>query len=94
MNKEKKYVTLNEDGIDFRTMAYIMTNVGFKMNHATARNQLILAIQFLVGHMSDKLEINISQKNISNMIKSQDIHEQLSDVLYKAYQELKNNGEI
>ena len=92
--KIKKYVTLNEDGMDFRTMAEIMTSKGYKMNHATARNHLILAIKNLVGNMSTSLNVSISAKDIDVMIKSQDVHEQLSDVLYKAYEELRKEGNL
>lgn len=94
MAKEKKYITLNKEGVDFRTMASAMTDIGYKMNHATARNQLILAIKTLVGHISTSLNANLTQSNIKSMIKSQEVHENLSDVLYKAYHELKKDGEI
>lgn len=93
--KIKKYVTLNNEGMDFRTMAVIMTeNYGHKMNHATARNQLIIAIGSLFNNISGELNANISQKEIQEMIKSQEVHEHLSDVLYRAYTELKSEGEI
>ena len=93
--KTKKYVTLNEEGMDFRTMAAIMTNdFGHKMNHATARNQLIIAIGSLLNSISGELNANISQKEIKEMVKSQEVHEHLSDVLFRAYTELKSDGEL
>jgi len=88
-NNNKKYVTIKNGGNDFRKMAQIMTDAGFKMNHATARNQLMLAIETLVYHLSNSLKSRITRKNIKDLIASQDMHDDLSDVVFLAYKELE-----
>lgn len=83
----KKYITLKDGGMDFRTMARIMTKHGYKMNHATARNQLILAIKYLLTHVSTDLKTNIPQAQLEKTIEDQKVHENLSDIIYLAFNE-------
>jgi len=92
MKKNKKYVTIKSDGTDFRKMAEIMTEAGFKMNHATARNQLILALETIVNHMSSSFNTKITKKHVKNLLNSQEIHDDLSDIIYLAYKELEKEN--
>lgn len=85
-NSKKKYVTLKDGGCDFRTMAKIMTDAGYKMNHATARNQLMLAIESLLSHTSSNLQLKVNKCHLRNLITDQDLQDNLADVLYVAYQ--------
>lgn len=82
---QKKYVTL-EDGIDFRTIARIMTKNNYRMNHATARNQLILAMQNLLMHVAAEVkEPKMKAIEIDSLLKDQTIHDHLGDILYLAH---------
>lgn len=85
----KKYVTTKNNGTDFRKMAEIMTKAGYKMNHATARNQLILAIETIVQHMSTNLKVKVTKANIKNFLNQQENHDDLSDVIFMAFKELE-----
>jgi len=95
MNKtNQKYVTLSE-GNDFRSIAKIMTDAGLVMNHATARNKLMSAMEKLFGHVA--LEIGGSKNknedvkfNIEVLLKDQSVHEYLSEILYLAHNEKEN----
>jgi hypothetical protein len=82
--KTKKYVTVDE-GVDFRTIAKIMTKKGFKMNHATARNVLISAIKRLMNFSAEQVGVKITSENMTRLIKDQDLHGALADVLYRAH---------
>ena len=85
---KKKYVTLKDGGCDFRKMARIMTAAGYKMNHATARNQLILAIESLIQHTSSNLKIKMTKAQLRELVTDQDLQDNLADVLYTSYQAL------
>ena len=89
---KKKYITLGDGGCDFRQMAKIMTDAGFKMNHATARNQLIIAIDSLLMKVGTMLNANISSEDIEKLRNNQEIHNNLADVLYMAYQALEEEA--
>lgn len=81
--KAKKYVTV-EEGTDFRTIAKIMTDKGYKMNHATARNVLISAIKKLLSHSADQVGVKITTEQMNALVKDQGLHSALADVLYRA----------
>jgi hypothetical protein len=85
-----KYVTLDE-GIDFRKIAKIMTDAGYTMNHATARNVLIFALRSLLNDIAGQFGIKISEDKMQEMLKSQQLHDALSDVLIEAHKETKGN---
>lgn len=91
MPKPSKYVTV-EDGTDFRTIAKIMSRKGYKMNHATARNVLMSAIKKLLNHSASQVGANISDEEVDELLKNQEIHKALADVLYLAHEEMKEEG--
>ena len=84
----KKYITI-EDGTDFRRIAKIMTSAGFGMNHATARNQLVLAMKNLLLLIGKEMGIKLDKKQLELLVQRQDVHNILSDVLYLAYHSSK-----
>lgn len=86
----KKYITLGE-GMDFRQIAKVMSNKEFKMNHATARNQLLNAVEELLSSAISDLGLNVPQDQIKELAKSQEVHEALQDVLYLAYEKSKKS---
>jgi len=89
----KKYVIIDE-GCDFRQIAQIMTQAGYPMNHATARNQLMLAMENLLSDMSRQVGIKVEKKHIIDMLHNQEVHNSLADVLQLAYTELKTEGKL
>ncbi len=83
-----KYVTL-EEGTDFRRIAEIMSAAGFQMNHATARNVLMNSLGRLVRNVSEDLGASITEEQIKSILKDQQVHEALSDVLFEAYSQIE-----
>lgn len=89
----KKYVTI-EEGCDFRKIAQIMTEAGFPMNHATARNQLMLAMENLLTDVSRQIGVKVEKKHVMDMLHNQEVHNSLADILQLAYTELKTEGKL
>ena len=87
---KKEYITLDE-GIDFRKIAAIMTKAGYKMNHATARNQLMSALQKLLTNIVKQTEVKPDREKIEEMMNSQEIHNALADVLHRAYLDIEKD---
>lgn len=83
----KEYITLS-DGLDFRSIAKIMTKGKFGMNHATARNQLMSALQKFFINIFKQTNIKPDKARLQEMMNSQDIHNALTDVLFKAHQQI------
>lgn len=89
----EKYITL-EDGIDFRTISRIMSEAGYQMNHATARNVLMSAMNNFLTQISTEMGVSITPEKAEEILKDQEIHDAFTDILFKAYQELKNESLI
>lgn len=84
------YITL-EDGTDFRKIAQIMSDAGYQMNHATARNVLMLSLSNLFKSIAEDVGTEVNEVQIKNMLKDQSVHEALSDVLFEAYEQLQED---
>jgi hypothetical protein len=82
--KKKKYITL-DSGVDFRGIARIMSRNSFPMNHATARNQVIQAMNNLFITAGKKLGVELSPERLGELLKKQEIHDSLVDVLWTAH---------
>ena len=91
-NETKEYITL-ESGLDFRTIAKVMTAGGLRMNHATARNQLMSALQKFFINIFKQTNIKPDKARLQEMMNSQDIHNALTDVLFKAHQQILKEQE-
>ena len=50
-HKMKQGYATVADGLDYRAISEIMTERGFKMNHATARNVLLSALRSLASDL-------------------------------------------
>jgi hypothetical protein len=87
----KQYITL-DDGIDYRSISKIMSEAGYKMNHATARNVLMAAMNNFVYKISENVGITLNQEKIETILKDQDIHDSFVDILYKAYEEIEGES--
>ena len=89
--KSKKYVTLTE-GNDFRQIAKLMTDAGYQMNHATARNVLMSSMKKVISGIGNSLGTNLSTDQIVELLSEQEIHHAFGDVLHEVYHE--NFGEV
>jgi hypothetical protein len=85
------YVTLS-DGTDFRKIARIMSEAGYQMNHATARNVLMMSLTNLFKGIAEEMGTPMSEAQINNLLKSQVVHESLSDVLFEAYRQIQEEN--
>lgn len=81
---KKKYVTI-DNSVDFRNIAKIMSSIGFKMNHATARNHMLIALKKILLETSKNLGIKMTKKKITELLKSSEVHNAIGDLLYMIY---------
>ena len=70
--KQKKYVTVskNDNALDYRTIANIMTNNGDKMNHATVRNIILKSFYKIAKGISSDYEKKLTDNEIKIIAKS------------------------
>jgi len=82
----KKYIVLS-DGVDFRTVSKKMTEAGWPMNHATARNHLMVAMTNFVTEISKELDLKLTEENVQKIISNSEMHDNLVDVLHTIVKE-------
>ena len=75
-----KYITI-EEGEDYRTIAAKMTKLGYKMNHATARNILLSGMRNFMQNLAEELGQTLSDAECKQLVMRQDLHEVLGDIL-------------
>jgi hypothetical protein len=58
-----------------------MTTLGYKMNHATARNILLSGMHKFMRSISEHLGKSLTDEECKMLVMRQDIHEVLGDIL-------------
>jgi len=84
--QKQNYVTL-DDSTDFRKLAKIMSEkYGYKMNHATARNNYMKAVRLFLGGVLTELKLPTnSDSTLDELLESQEVHDAVYDILFKTY---------
>jgi hypothetical protein len=85
MKKGKKfdggYATIDEAGINYRDIADTMTNIGYKMNHSSARNYVLRVMRKFADAIIDEYEIEMNEDTLDNVIKSPLFQNGIADLL-------------
>lgn len=77
-----KYMTVTV-GNDFRTIAKIMSNNSYKMNHATARNQTFIALHnLLLGFSKEIKGKKVKSKEMYEILQMPEVYDNLSEILF------------
>ena len=82
-----RYATVSRlDGsADFRTIANIMTERGHPMNHATARNITVRAIESIVREIIDAHGYEADEEYITKVATSPEFQEGLGELLQELH---------
>ena len=82
MKSNKKYVTTNDyNGLDYRSIAEIMTKDGNKMNHSSVRNYITRGFCKVVKGISKDYGMNYSDKQIKKIAQSQEFQSSIIDIM-------------
>ncbi|MBM4075933.1 MAG: hypothetical protein FJ267_09850 [Planctomycetes bacterium] len=88
MNKKKNennkgYATvLEDDGINYREIADIMSEVGFVMNHSSARNYILRVMTKFVEAFDDEWELGLTDEKVRSVAASPQFQNVISDLLH------------
>lgn len=85
MPKGKKvgsYVTLSDrDAMNYRSIADHMSDMGWKMNHATARGVLLRGMEKVARRTLIGIKGHADPKDVQRLIKDEDFHNYVGDIL-------------
>lgn len=80
--KVGKYVTLSDRGATkFRNIAEKMTDMGWKMNHATARGVMLQALTKIARKILISRKGHASEADIQRLIKTAEFQEYVANVV-------------
>lgn len=87
--KIKKNIFINDisDGLDYKTIAEIMTNNGDKMNHSSVRNYVLRGFMKIAKHISDIYELNYNDEKIFEIAKSYEFQMSIINLMQEIYDE-------
>jgi hypothetical protein len=79
-----KYATVTEDdGDNYREIAEIMTELGFKMNHSTARNYVVKAMKmFALELYKNCFSIDLNEERLTEIAKDPSFQAAVCDILH------------
>ena len=88
------YATVISDhgGLDYRTIAEKMTTCGDKMNHATARNIFLRAMEKFATSVYDLYDVPIDNKVIFKTVRDPRFQESMIELVTDIYEE--SDGQI
>ena len=80
--KTSTYATVAfDEGINYREIADMMTEIGFKMNHSSARNYVLRVMRKFADAIVDSWGLDVTEDRLEKIVKSPDFQEAICDVL-------------
>ena len=81
-NKKTIYATVaSEEGVNYREIADMMTEIGFKMNHSSARNYVLRVMKKFADAITREWDLDISEDKKDKIIKSPQFQQAICDIL-------------
>ena len=82
MKKNTVYATvIGDEGVNYREIADMMTEIGYKMNHSSARNYILRVMRKFAEEIIDNWDIDVPDHEIDKIVKSPAFQAAISDVL-------------
>jgi len=79
----KGYATvIEDDGVNYREIAEIMTEMGFIMNHSSARNYILRVMNKFAEAFDDEWGLGLSDERVKNIAGSPQFQSAIADLLH------------
>lgn len=83
MKVERGYATVAEDeGDNYREIADMMTELGFSMNHSSARNYVLRVMRKFAKALSDEWRLGLNEQRIDEIAKCPNFQHGIADLLH------------
>lgn len=86
MNSKKKsvtsYATVTQDeGVNYREIADMMTEIGYKMNHSSARNYVLRVMRKFAEEIVSSWDLEVSEHKLEKIVKSPQFQQAICGIL-------------
>ena len=86
--KRSVYATVTHDeGVNYREIAEVMTQIGFKMNHSSARNYVLRVMRKFADAIIDSWGLEIPEQRKDSIVKSHQFQKAVCDLLQELQKE-------
>jgi hypothetical protein len=83
MRVDRGYATVADDeGDNYREIADMMTEMGFNMNHSSARNYVLRVMRKFVSALAKEYQFDLSEQRIDEIAKSPNFQHGIADLLH------------
>ena len=72
---------IEDDGVNYRDIAETMSDLGFTMNHSSARNYVLRIMRKFAETFVQKYDLKFDDARIDEIAKSPDFQQGIADVL-------------
>ncbi len=92
---DRGYATVAADeGVNYREIADTMTELGFPMNHSSARNYVLRVMRKFVEEFTDEYDIDLNETRIDEIAKSPVFQHGVADLLHTVEVERRARRDI
>lgn len=78
------YATVSfEEGVNYREIAEMMTEIGFKMNHSSARNYVLRVMRKFAEALCESWDLDLPDHKIDKIVKSPAFQSAICEILQK-----------
>lgn len=82
MKKVSNYATVSEEeGVNYREISDMMSEIGFKMNHSSARNYVLRVMKKFVEALVDNWDLEIPPERLDAIAKSPQFQQAIYEIL-------------
>ena len=76
------YATVTEDaGVNYREIAEMMTEIGYKMNHSSARNYVLRIMKKFASAIIESWDLSVSEQKVEKIVKSPQFQQSICGIL-------------
>lgn len=80
---DRGYATVaTDEGVNYREIADTMTELGFPMNHSSARNYVLRVMRKFVQEFADEYDIDLNETRVDEIAKSPGFQHGVADLLH------------
>lgn len=76
------YATVSpEEGVNYREIADMMTEIGFKMNHSSARNYVLRVMRKFADAIVSEWDMDVPEDKMDRIVKSAGFQQAIAGIL-------------
>jgi transposase-like protein len=82
MRVDRGYATVaHDDGVNYREIAELMTELGFMMNHSSARNYIIRVMRKFAAALADENDVDVDEMRVDEIAKDPSFQRGIAELL-------------